>query len=121
MKTIPIDWEKAERTILECLDVPKEWLPESYRGKRSHRNLWSVQKEYDRRMKQREIDPNDISVKFDNGKIREGTPERLERLKKYADDVANDRDICYNVNEDKLYRLEQAFALAMELDLEEEE
>ena len=116
-----IDWEKAERTVLECIDVPKEWLPESYRGKRSHRNLWSVQKEYDRRMKQREIDPNDISVKFENGKIREGTPERLERLENYADDVANGREICYNVNEDKLYRNMQAMASVMELDVKEEE
>ena len=116
-----IDWKKAEQTILECIDVPQELLPESYRGKRSHRNLWSVQKEYDRRNKKKEVDPNDISVKFENGEIREGTPERLERLEKYANDVANDREICYNVNEDKLYRNMQAMASAMELDVKEEE
>ena len=56
-----------------------------------------------------------------DGEIREGTPERLERLEKYANDVANDREICYNVNEDKLYRNMQAMASAMELDIEEEE
>ena len=116
-----IDWKKAEQTVLECIDVPQELLPESYRGKRSHRNLWSVQKEYDRRNNVKEVDPNDISVKFEDGEIREGTPERLERLEKYANDVANDREICYNVNEDKLYRNMQAMASAMELDVKEEE
>ena len=116
-----IDWKKAEQTVLECIDVPQELLPESYRGKRSHRNLGSVQKQYSRKIDHREIDPNSVSVKFENGEVREGTPERLERLEKYANDVANGCDICYNVDEDKLYRNMQAMASAMELDVEEKE
>lgn len=113
-----IDFEKAERTILEAIDVPKEWLPESYRGERSHRNLWSVEKEYRRRIKEKEVDPHSVSVKIKDGEIREGTPERLERLENYANDVANERDIDYNVNEDRLYRNQQAFAEAIGLELE---
>ena len=48
-----------------------------------------------------------------------GTPERMAILNKYRDAVANGDEIPYETNEDKLYKNMQAFASAMELDLNE--
>jgi hypothetical protein len=39
-------------------------------------------------------------------------------LNKYRDAVANGEEIPYEVNEDRLYKNEQAFASAMELELD---
>jgi hypothetical protein len=41
--------KRLENAVINCFMVPKEWLPESYQGKRSHRSLKSVVKEAQKR------------------------------------------------------------------------
>ena len=56
-----------------------------------------------------------------DGVIQHGSQERIDILNKYRADVEAGRDIEYSENEDRLYRNRQAFASAMELDVEEDE
>ena len=94
-----IDWEKAEQTILEGLAVPMEWLPEEYRGTRSKRNLWSVEKQ--RRRKE---------VKQLKRAERETDKQRkAERIAKYAEQYANEGKFDYDVDEKRLYDAQVRF------------
>ena len=61
------------------------------------------------------------SVVIQDGKVMSDNPERLDILNRYREAVSTESEIPYEVNEHRLYRNEQAFASAMELELEENE
>ena len=48
-------------------------------------------------------------------------PERYHENREGGSTAEAEKEIPYQINEHKLYRNEQAFAVAMELELEEEE
>lgn len=105
-----IDWKQAEQTVIDAILVPQEWLPESYRGKRSHRKLSSVVKQFDRQAPKSVREPDEVSVKFDDKqRITSATPERLARLEKYREAIQSGGEIEYDVNDDKLYRKQLNF------------
>ena len=118
-----IDWKKAEQTVLECIWVPNNILPERYHDNREGGStLERVERIYNKEVTPTvNTDPRNKSVVISDGVIQHGSQERIDILNKYRNDVDKGRDIEYNVNEDKLYRLNQTFASVMELDLEEEE
>ena len=117
-----IDWKKAEQTVLECIWVPNNILPERYHDNREGGStLERVERIYNKEVTPTvNTDPRNKSVVISDGVIQHGSQERIDILNKYRDDVDKGRDIEYNVNEDKLYRLNQTFVSAMELDLDEE-
>jgi len=118
-----IDWKKAEQTVLECIWVPNNILPERYHDNREGGStLERVERIYNKEVTPTvNTDPRNKSVVISDGVIQHGSQERIDILNKYRNDVDKGRDIEYNVNEDKLYRLNQTFASVMELDVEEEE
>ena len=76
-----------------------EWLPEEYRGTRSKRNLWSVEKQ--RRRKE---------VKQLKRAERETDKQRkAERIAKYAEQYANEGRFDYDVDEKRLYDAQVRF------------
>jgi hypothetical protein len=95
-------------------------LPESYHDEREGgRSLDRLQEQV--QQEQVEVDAREQSVVISHGKIIHGNQERIDILDQYQNDVDNENEIDYNINEYKLYRNEQAFASAMQLELEEEE
>jgi len=83
-------------------------------GFKRDRSLRSMVSKMDKVSTKRNRDGRDVSVKFDNDRnIVEATPGRLDVLKRYAADIEAGREISYDVNEDKLYRNQQAFASVM--------
>jgi len=112
-----------DAAIAEGIWVPNEMLPERYHDNREGGStLERIERIY-----QKEVapvinaDPREKSVVISDGVIQHGSQERIDILNRYREDVGAGRDIEYDVNEDKLYRNQQAFASAMELDVEEEE
>jgi len=102
---------------LESIWVPNNMLPESYHDEREGgRSLDRLQEQV--QQKQGEIDPRHESVVISHGKIIHGNQERIDILDQYQNDVDNENEIDYNVNEYRLYRNQQAFASAMEIELE---
>jgi len=96
--------EQGEKIIVDMLMVPREWLPESYRGKKKMRKLSSVVAQLERKTpKKVERDSREVSVEFIkvDGKreVKTATAERLALLNKYADNVANSVPIDYDINE----------------------
>tara|TARA_R100000656_G_scaffold42720_2_gene35283 strand:+ start:361 stop:735 length:375 start_codon:yes stop_codon:yes gene_type:complete len=112
-----------DQAILECIWVPNELLPERYHDKREGGStLERVERIYNKEVAPLlNIDPREKSVVISDGEIQHGSQERIDILNKYQSAVSAGEEIPYDINEDKLYRNEQAFASAVELDLEEEE
>lgn len=106
-------FNNLSNAIIDMLMVPAEWLPESYRGKKKMRKLRSVVNESKRRQKTAWKPDREVSVKFDSDRnITSARPGRLAVLEKYAADVAAGREIQYDVDEDKLYRVQLDFVSA---------
>jgi len=101
--------DRVREAAIDCFMIPNELLPESYRGKKSHRKLRSVVKQFER-TKGKRLTGRDASVKFDSDReITSATPERLAVLEKYAADVAAEREIDYDIDESKLYNRQLKF------------
>ena len=111
---------------LESIWVPNKMLPEAYHDEREGgRSLDRLQEpeqteeiapDHNRRNRKKsgEVD----SVVISHGKIMYGNQDRINTLNQYQNDVDNENEISYNVNEYKLYRNQLAFAEAMEIELE---
>ena len=113
---------KLEASILEAIWVPNELLPERYHENREGGStLKRINRIYDAEVVPKVKDPRGESVVISDGVIMSDNPERLAILNQYRDAAEAEREIPYQINEHKLYRNEQAFAVAMELELEEEE
>jgi ABC-type enterochelin transport system substrate-binding protein len=113
----------GERVIACGFDVSRDLLPEAYQGKNKFRPLVNVIRQAEKQAAKRKAN-REVSVKWTDGKrtaILESTPERLAVLDAYAANVADDLEIEFIENEDRLYRNQMAFAAAMNLDLEEDE
>ena len=114
---------------LESIWVPNNMLPESYHDEREGgRSLDRLQEQgvnmtipHVAEREQLEVDARAESVVISHGEIMHGNQERINILDQYQNDVDNENEIDYNINEYRLYRNEQAFAKAIELDLEEDE
>jgi hypothetical protein len=99
--------------------VPNNMLPESYHDEREGgRSLDRLQEQV--QQEQVEVDAREQSVVISHGEIMHGNQERIDILDQYQNDIDNENEIDYNVNEYRLYRNQQAFAKAIGLDLEEE-
>ena len=99
--------------------VPNNMLPESYHDEREGgRSLDRLQEQV--QQEQVEVDAREQSVVISHGEIMYGNQERIDILDQYQNDIDNENEIDYNVNEYRLYRNQQAFAKAIGLDLEEE-
>jgi hypothetical protein len=99
--------KRLEDAVIDCFMVPKEWLPESFQGKRSHRSLKSVVKEAQKRG------------------VLETEHKKLKRLKaeniaKYSREFEEKGSFEYNVNDDKLFRNQMTFCTLMGVELDEE-
>ena len=111
-----------EAAILEAIWVPNELLPERYHENREGGStLKRINRIYDAEVVPKVKDPRGESVVISDGVIMSDNPERLAILDRYRDAAEAEKEIPYQINEHKLYRNEQAFAVAMELELEEEE
>ena len=97
--------------------VPNNMLPESYHDEREGgRSLDRLQEQV--QQEQVEVDAREQSVVISHGEIMYGNQERIDILDQYQNDIDNENEIDYNINEYRLYRNEQAFASAIELELE---
>jgi hypothetical protein len=97
-------------------------LPERYHENREGGStLKRINRIYDAEVVPKVKDPRGESVVISDGVIMSDNPERLAILNRYREAVETETEIPYQINEHKLYRNEQAFAVAMELELEEEE
>ena len=113
---------KLEASILEAIWVPNELLPERYHENREGGStLKRINRIYDAEVVPKVNDPRGESVVISDGVVMSDNPERLAILNRYRDAAEAEKEIPYQINEHKLYRNEQAFAVAMELELEEEE
>ena len=117
-----VNFEQLDEAILECVWVPNKVLPERYHDNREGGStLERVERIYNKEVAPVvNTDPRNKSVVISDGVIQHGNQKRIDILNKYRDDVDNGRDIDYDVNEEKLYKLNQVVASAMELDLDEE-
>lgn len=110
-----------ESAILESIWVPNEILPERYHDNREGGStLKRMNKIYDAEVAPKIKNMREESVVIHEGEIMSENPERLAILNRYRDAVETESEIPYEVNEDRLYRNEQIFATAIELDLEDE-
>ena len=113
---------KLEAAILEAIWVPNELLPERYHENREGGStLKRINRIYDAEVAPKVKDPRGESVVISDGVVMSDNPERLAILNQYRDAAEAEKEIPYQINEHKLYRNQQAFAVAMELELEEEE
>ena len=112
-----------DAAILEGIWVPNEMLPERYHDNREGGStLERIERIYNKEVAPiLNVDPREKSVVISDGVIQHGSQERIDVLNRYRDAVENEQEDFYEVNEDRLYRNNQAFASAMELDLEEAE
>ena len=107
---------------LESIWVPNEMLPERYHDNREGGSTLKRTSEiYDKEITPKVKNMREESVVIQDGKVMSDNPERLDILNRYREAVSTESEIPYEVNEYKLYRNEQAFASAMELELEENE
>jgi hypothetical protein len=111
---------ELDAAIEQCLWIPNEHLPEAYHDDREGgKTLKRLNKQADQVEEAKaEIPARERPVIFYDTPEGRGTPERMAILNKYRDAVANGEEIPYEVNEDRLYKNEQAFASAMELELD---
>ena len=114
---------ELDAAILEGIWVPNDLLPERYHDNREGGStLERVERIYNKEVAPViNADPREKYVVLSDGVIQHGSQVRIDILNKYREDVAAERDIEYDVNEDRLYRNQQAFASAMELNVEENE
>jgi hypothetical protein len=114
---------EMDAAILEGIWVPNEMLPERYHDNREGGStLERIERIYNKEVAPiLNVDPREKSVVISDGVIQHGSQERIDVLNRYRDAVENEQEDFYEVNEDRLYRNNQAFASAMELDLEETE
>ena len=114
---------EMDAAILEGIWVPNEMLPERYHDNREGGStLERIERIYNKEVAPLlNVDPREKSVVISDGVIQHGSQERIDVLNRYRDAVENEQEDFYEVNEDRLYRNQQAFASAMELDLEETE
>ena len=112
-----------DAAILEGIWVPNEMLPERYHDNREGGStLERIERIYNKEVAPLlNVDPREKSVVISDGVIQHGSQERIDVLNRYRDAVENEQEDFYEVNEDRLYRNQQAFAYATELDLEETE
>ena len=114
--------ENLEAAILEAIWVPNELLPERYHDNREGGStLKRMNKIYDAEVAPKVKNMREESVVIQDGEVMSDNPERLDILNRYREAVSTKSEIPYEVNEHRLYRNEQAFASAMELELEENE
>ena len=107
---------------LESIWVPNEMLPERYHDNREGGSTLKRASEiYDKEITPKVKNMREESVVIQDGKVMSDNPERLDILNRYREAVSTESEISYEVNEHKLYRNEQAFASAIELELEENE
>ena len=99
--------KKLEDAVINCFVVPKEWLPESYQGKRSHRSLRSVVKEAQKRG----------VIETEHAKLKR---LKAEKIAIYRENVENGVEIDWQIDDNKLYKNQMCFAQLMELDLDED-
>jgi hypothetical protein len=114
---------EMDAAILEGIWVPNELLPERYHDNREGGStLARLERIYQKEVAPlQDVDPREKSVVISDGVIQHGSQERIDVLNRYRDAVENEQEDFYEVNEDRLYRNQQAFASATELDLEEPE
>jgi len=114
---------EMDAAILEGIWVPNEMLPERYHDNREGGStLERIERIYNKEVAPLlNVDPREKSVVISDGVIQHGSQERIDVLNRYRDAVENEQEDFYEVNEDRLYRNQQAFASAMELNLEEDE
>ena len=111
---------ELDAAIEECLWIPNEHLPEEFHDDREGgKTLKRLNEQADKvEAAKAEIPAREKPVIFyDTPEVR-GTPERMAILNKYREPVAYGDEIPYETNDDKLYKNMQAFASAMELDLD---
>ena len=120
-KTIEQLKAELDAAILECIWVPNDQLPERYHDDREGGStLERVERIYQKEVEPViNADPRERSVVISDGEIQHGSQERIDVLNRYRDAVANGEEDFYEVNEDRLYRNQQAFAKAMNLELED--
>ena len=120
-KTTKKMFAELDAAIMECLWIPNEHLPEEFHDDREGgKTLNRLHEQADKvEAAKAEIPARERPVIFYDTPEGRGTPERMAILNKYRDAVANGEEIPYETNEDKLYKNMQAFASAMELDLNE--
>ena len=120
-KTIEQLKAELDAAILECIWVPNDQLPERYHDDREGGStLERVERIYQKEVEPViNADPRERSVVISDGEIQHGSQERIDVLNRYRDAVANGEEDFYEVNEDRLYRNQQAFAKAMNLGLED--
>jgi len=105
---------------LESIWVPNEFLPAEYHDEREGgKTLKRLDKQTTKAERIKvEVPPREQPVVFYDTPEGRGTPERVAILNKYQSAVSNDEEIPYEINEDRLYRNELAFASAINLDLD---
>ena len=110
---------EMDAAILEGIWVPNEMLPERYHDNREGGStLERIERIYNKEVAPLlNVDPREKSVVISDGVIQHGSQERIDVLNRYRDAVENEQEDFYEVNEDRLYRNQQAFASAMELSL----
>ena len=122
-KTVEQRLAELDAAILAGIWVPNNLIPERYHDNREGGStLERVMRIYNKEVSPViNADPREKSVVISNGVIQHGSQERIDILNKYRDDIDAGREIEYNVNEDKLYRNQQAMASAIGLEWENEE
>ena len=109
---------ELEAATMQALWIPNEVLPERYHDDREGgRTLARLQRQLEEKP---EIDPREASVVISHGEIQHGNQERIDILNRYRANVEAGEEIQYEENASRLYRNQQAFASAMEIDLTEE-
>lgn len=123
MKNAEQLFAELDAAILQCIWVPNKLLPERYHDNREGGStLERLERIYKNEVAPLpDIDPREKSVVISNGEIQHGSQVRIDILNKYQAAATEGKEIPYDINEDRLYRNNQAFASATELDLEEEE
>lgn len=107
---------ELEVEIRNALEIPSEWLPEAYRGKRKTRKLSSVYSQLKRSDKNFDADPRDVSVKFDNDQNPvKATKERWEAIERYRKQAEQGQELQGIEDEDRLYGAMATFCGAMVL------
>ena len=92
--------KRLEDAVIDCFVVPKEWLPEAYQGKRSHRSLKSVVKEAQKRG----------AIESDHKRLKR---TKAEKIAIYRENVENGVEIDWQIDDNKLYKNQMCFAQLM--------
>jgi len=110
-----------DAAILEGIWVPNDLLPERYHDNREGGStLERIERIYQKEVAPLlDVDPREKSVVISDGVIQHGSQERIDVLNRYRDAVENEQEDYHEINEDRLYRNQQAFASAMGIDVED--